>query len=276
MYNHKAGRTEFNPNGTPTAVAASSQVGIHASNSDTLFFPSNNVVPSYPYILPEVPSNTAYHRSAYNHANRAHLSNPPLPPPTQNPYRNPSSSYNNPHFIPPLPPPSHAFISPPSVYPPFPPQGDNLEHPHLHPQFSHYSVPPSVPTQYVYYIPSPQSPTVKTLPSVTHIPILTSKVDFFAWDEAVTSLLRANGIIGHILDPLDPHDPSRPDRVPLPMPVLPPSPSPTDLADLSRWWDADNTAQHVLTSRIGSIPRGLLPSPNLVTRTALSIYQTLM
>ena len=69
MYNHEAGRTEFNPNGTPTAVAASSQVGIHASNSDTLFFPSNNVVPSYPYILPEVPSNTAYHRSAYNHAN---------------------------------------------------------------------------------------------------------------------------------------------------------------------------------------------------------------
>ena len=48
-----------------------------------------------------------------------------------------------------------------------------------------------------------------------------------------------------------------------------------DLADLSRWWDADNTAQHILTSRIGSIPRGLLPSPNLVTRTALSIYQTL-
>ena len=132
-----------------------------------------------------------------------------------------------------------------------------------------------MPTQYIYYIPSPQSPTVKTLPSVTHVPILTSKVHFFAWDEAVTSLLHANGIIGHILDHFDPHDPYRPDRIPLPMPVLPPSPSPTDLADLSRWWDADNTAQHVLTSRIGSIPCGLLPSPNLVTRTVLSIYQTL-
>ena len=33
--------------------------------------------------------------------------------------------------------------------------------------------------------------------------------------------------------------------------------------------------QHILVSRLGSIPRGLLPSSTTVTRTALSIYQTL-
>jgi hypothetical protein len=60
-----------------------------------------------------------------------------------------------------------------------------------------------------------------------------------------------------------------------PASISPPLPTPTDLANSSHWWDTDNTAQHVLTSQIGSIPHGLLPSLNLVTRTALSIYQTL-
>ena len=102
-----------------------------------------------------------------------------------------------------------------------------------------------------------------------------NKADFFAWDEGVTSLLHANGLIGHILDPMDPIDPTRPDRVPSVMPVLPLSPTSADITCLTRWWDSDNIAQHILTSRIGSVPRGLLPSPNLVRRTALSIYQTL-
>jgi hypothetical protein len=82
-------------------------------------------------------------------------------------------------------------------------------------------------------------------------------------------------IIGHILDLLEPINSSHPDSVPIPMPILPPSPTQDNLADLMCWWDTDNTAQHILTAHIGSIPRGLLPSPNLVTRTALSIYQTL-
>jgi hypothetical protein len=116
-----------------------------------------------------------------------------------------------------------------------------------HKNFSHH---PSLPTQYVYYVPSPapQPSIVKTLPSVAHIPILTSKIDFFAWDEAVTLLFHANGIIGHIIDFLEPVDPSHPDRIYIPMPTLLTSPTPADLADLSCWWDMDNTAQHILTS----------------------------
>ena len=51
---------------------------------------------------------------------------------------------------------------------------------------------------------------------------------------------------------------------------------PDDLALLTLWGDEDNVAQHILTSRLGTIPHGLLPSSNLVARTALLIYQTLV
>jgi hypothetical protein len=69
---------------------------------------------------------------------------------------------------------------------------------------------------------------------------------------------------------------NRPDRVPVPMPILRVNPSQTDLADFNRWWDADNIAQHVLASRLGPIPRALLPSSTVATRTALSIYKMLV
>ena len=119
-------------------------------------------------------------------------------------------------------------------------------------------------------------PTVsKILPSVSHISILTSKLDFFAWDEGVTSLIRANGLIGHILDPSEPVDSNRPDCTPAIIPTLSVPPLPEDFIALNRLWDEDNVAQHILVSCLGSIPRGLLPSLNLATRTALSIYKML-
>ena len=120
------------------------------------------------------------------------------------------------------------------------------------------------------------STSLKPLPTVTHIPLLTSKLDFFAWDEGVTSLIRANGLIGHVLDPSEPVDPNHPDRVPTLVPTLSMHPTPQDIAALNRWWDDDNIAQHILVSCLSSIPRGLLPSPNLFTRTALSIYKMLV
>ena len=44
----------------------------------------------------------------------------------------------------------------------------------------------------------------------------------------------------------------------------------------NRWWAKDNVAQHILLSRLGPVPRGLIPAANIVTRTALSIYNILL
>ena len=144
------------------------------------------------------------------------------------------------------------------------------------------------PIQYVYCLPTPSAPfsptshssshtPSRTLPSVSHISILNSKSDFHTWDEGVTSLLRHLGLLGHILDPSEPLDLSRPDRVPLPEPILPASPTPAALTAFTRWWDDDNIAQHVLVARLGSTPRGrgLLPSSSIANRSARSIYSTL-
>ena len=51
----------------------------------------------------------------------------------------------------------------------------------------------------------------KTLPFITHLSVLMSKLDFFAWDKGVTSSLHAHGPLGHILDPAEPLDPLQPD-----------------------------------------------------------------
>jgi hypothetical protein len=264
-----------------------SHAGILASTSDDLFHPiHNNSIPSFPYTLPDVPFhqnrplNTAYIPS-FPHipVNRDHLSHPPLPPHnfpvhSSSSYNNPNFTIPQPHFIPTDRIASHSptqFRSPPFV------------HQHIQNQQSQQNQQNFPPVQYIYYVPqpsslpnSPSSHVSRTLPNVSHIPILSSKSDFFAWDEAATSLLRANGLFGHILDSSHVPDPSRPDMIANAMPTLPISPSPDDLASLTRWWDDDNVAQHILTSRIGSVPRGLLPLPNLVARTALSIYQTLV
>ena len=115
----------------------------------------------------------------------------------------------------------------------------------------------------------------KTLLSVAHIPLLTSKHDFFPWDKGVQALIRANELIGHILDPSAFVDPSCPDLCPTPPPVLTMSSSPRDIDSSNRWWAEDNVAQHILVTRLGGVPQRLLPSSLTNTRTALSIYQIL-
>ena len=78
------------------------------------------------------------------------------------------------------------------------------------------------------------------------------------------------------MDPSEPIDPTRPDLRAKPVPVLPLSPSSADLAALNLWWDADNVVQHILVSRLGSVPCSIIPSPNIVTHTALSIYKMML
>lgn len=49
-----------------------------------------------------------------------------------------------------------------------------------------------------------------------------------------------------------------------------------DLAASNLWWDEDNVSQHILVSHLGSIPHSIIPSPIIVTHTALSIYKMMV
>ena len=261
----------------PSRLRPPSQNGIVASSSDTVqkllgrFHPVPGATNSRVFTLPNVPFNPNPHY----HTNNRRVNTPLRQIPSY------SSSYNNPTFsIPPVNP-NNPLITPPGVPPQIPPRVCSQPvHDHFQPYYPGYHplpfpVNPSPPTPALPTSSLALPAVSKTLPSVSHIPTLTSKLDFFAWDEGVTSLIRANGLIGHILDPSEPVDPYRPDRIPALIPVLSVPPLPEDFTALNRWWDEDNIAQHILVSRLGSIPRGLLPSPNISTRTALSIYKML-
>ena len=271
-----------------------------ASTSDDLFRPHTGDPSTYTFHLPNIPFNPNPCYNAYNHKHHRILP--------------PSTSYNNPFFsVPPLssndiPVPTTPLprnlasrrLGPPPLIPPRP----SLCHHHV---FDYHSQSPfdhpapdrtvhsqAIPLQPSYHAhsvdhrlhrsfsPSPSLPpssfhTVsKTLPTVAHIPLLTSKHDFFPWDEGVHTLICANGLIGHILDPSAFMDPTCPDLCPTPPPVLSMSSGPLDIEASNRWWQVDNIVQHILVSRLGSVPRGLLPSSSTTTRTALSIYQTLL
>ena len=260
------GRHHLRP---PPESLFESQAGVIASSSDDLFHPATNTVPSsHPYTLPNLPPDPD------PRANRAYISRPisssrPLPHPSV------FSSYNNPSFT--VPPP-HSFYTGPVGPPPLPylPFAPPIPHqfipkqpqsfppayaqPFQQSSSSHPLHPPDGPVRpsSALRTSSPSPTRSKTLPSVTHIPLLTSKHDYFAWDEAVTALIHANDLIGHILEPMSPIDPNRPDLAPTPLPVLPLSPSASNIAALNRWWSKD-------VSRVGfflhqTLPH-VLPSP---------------
>ena len=283
------GQTSFTPRQAYTAQMdleshLSPQGGIIASSSDDLFHPVSGIPTTSVYTLPDVPFNPNPHYHAYiQQPNRISRPLPTI-----------SSSYNNPSFTIPPPPDSNILrnnslsINPLGPPPPLPPCPRMLplynQHQPYYPTYNAMArsiVSPSPSASLPVLAPSSPlslstSSSLKPLPSVTHIPLLTSKLDFFAWDEGVTSLIRANGLIGHVLDPSEPVDPSRPDRVPTLIPTLSMHSTPQNIAALNQWWDDDNIVQHILVSRLSSIARGLLPSPNLITRTALSIYKMLV
>ena len=293
-------------------VQSLSQAGLIASSSDNLFHPVATVPPSYVYSLPNVPSNPRFHnydpintfqrplpyrstRSSYNNPRfdippaPLHPSSPinvPLRPPAPIPPRirhfSPSHiqqpQYNHSHH--------HAYNHPQHAYNHIQPAYNHFPPSPVQPLYHNQPLPNTFPHQNSFaHIPPPlplssPSPVTcsasKTLPTVSHIQILTSKLDFYAWDEGVTSLLRANNLIGHILDPSAYVDPTRPDLAPLPAPILTATSTIPEIELSNRWWANDNIAQHILVARLGSVPRGLLPASNITTRTALSIYKLLL
>ena len=230
------------------------QGGVIASSSDNLFHPISHDSAPYVFNLPHVPVPQNPRFRAYNHS--------PFSCPL--PYPSSFTSYNNPSFtLPPLPPNGQHVqnslpMGPPPPVPPRPIFHDYHSH-FVHPQnayvpshppfnqflpaYNHF-VPYMQPPQPPPPSPSPSSSVTpihhttsssKTLPTVTHIPVLTSKHDFFPWDEGVNALIRANGLVGHILDPSSYVDPSRPDLAPTPAPSLSLSSTPREIEASNRW-----------------------------------------
>ncbi len=132
------------------------------------------------------------------------------------------------------------------------------------PRFGQHGIPPRSPARPAL-APAPSIP-MKVLPSVTHIPTLNVKRDFNAWIQSVDQTITSLGLYDHICDndygqdldtlnpALPPVDPSfRSDiRPSYPPPALTRLSADTDRQAYAKWWEDDNRAQWVLTSKLGS------------------------
>ncbi|KAF4622305.1 hypothetical protein D9613_009050 [Agrocybe pediades] len=109
-------------------------------------------------------------------------------------------------------------------------------------------------------------PLSSKFPAVSTIPLLTSKLDFLPWDNAITGLLHYHEIGGHILDPAIPQDPNR---------MVNPIPYPQDgtPAEQKKWIRVDGAVRYILTARLGPIPTSLLSGS--LERTAFSVYSSI-
>ena len=129
-------------------------------------------------------------------------------------------------------------------------------------------------------VPSAAPPTTtKTLPAIGHIPLLSGRSDFSAWNNGVRSLIRHLGYTGHIVNPPAPGITPRPDRIPTYPPFLTDTPTAAELAISRIWWDEDNIVSHILTSRLSASVLSIIPfdddDESLVPRTARTIYELL-
>jgi len=133
---------------------------------------------------------------------------------------------------------------------------------------------PVFPYPYVTF-PLPSFPTsTHSLPTTSHIPLLNGQADFSAWHDGIKALIRNLGSFGHVASLADPVPPDRLDMVPSFPPALTPTSPPEERLACTRWWDLDNTIEHVLLARLGSSARMVLPEDGS-DRTARLIYETL-
>ena len=206
------------------------------------------------------------------------LQSPPFISNNQRPHTFPSH-FPQPHFFQPPPqfysqpqPYGHQYFSQPQPY----------FYPHVFPSHNQNNV-PFVPTALVP-TPSPSVPSVsstapKALPSVSHIPLLSGRSDFSAWNNGVRSLILYLGHAGHIASPPATGIIPRPDRVPSYPPTLSSVPSATELATSRSWWEDDNIVSHILTSRLTAPVLSILPfdddDESIEPRTSRTIYDLL-
>jgi hypothetical protein len=97
------------------------------------------------------------------------------------------------------------------------------------------------------------SSSTRSLPTVSHIPLLSRWTDFGAWNNGVCTLLLHLGCLGHISDPPAGSYAALPDQIPTYPPLLSVSPTPPEFSDYKFWWEQDNVASHVLLSRLSSV-----------------------
>ena len=119
-------------------------------------------------------------------------------------------------------------------------------------------------------------PSVRNLPTLTHIPILSSRLDFAARDSGVHSTLRSLGLVGHIASQDNPVDPLRHDMLPSFPPHVVDQRNQGKLIAYQRWWEQDVVADHVVSTRLASIVRASIPPDNIMgARTAHGVYKSI-
>jgi hypothetical protein len=101
------------------------------------------------------------------------------------------------------------------------------------------------------------SPT--TLPTVTHIPLLTGRSDWGPWFAAVGNHIRNLGLIPHVCDDPKQGDPFDPGRIPTYSPVITMLSMQAELSAWESWWRSDGIAGHILTSWLSASARSQLP-----------------
>ena len=203
---------------------------------------------------------------------------PVLPPPLPNipPQHNQPPQF--PPHMPPLQPPYHPQ-APPYGGGPFSQFPHSSSYPPNYSFLPNYVLPPPV-SGFTHFAPnnfSSNSPSsVRNLPTLTHIPILSSRLDFAAWDSGIRSTLRSLGLVGHIASQDDPVDPLRHDTFPSYPPRVVDQHNQAELVAYQRWWEQDVVADHVVSTRLSSIVRASLPPDNIMgTQTARAVYESI-
>ena len=261
------------------------------------FLNQNQFTPSQPfhYDIPPHFNRHRSHRLHDHHNSRAY---------TQSFQPQQHQMYAQPTFYPPsFPPLYHPYYTVP--YPQYPPPLSHNHHQHHNNVQQHIHQPP--PTQHYQnsYPPSPPiitaplsspirplvynntvvpstivpSPSSKTLPTVSHISILSGRSDFGAWNDGVRALIQHLGYTGHISNPSPLGINPRPDRIPTYPPVLPDNPTGDEFSLYKLWWECDNVVTHILLSRLHPSVRAILPSDDdddtAVPRTSRTVYSIL-
>jgi len=118
--------------------------------------------------------------------------------------------------------------------------------------------------------------SIWSLPTLTHIPILSGRLDFAPWDSGIRSILWSLGLVSHIVIPGDPIDPLWLETLPSYPPNLAQGYGQADLQVYRQWWDWDVIADHVISTRLSNLVRVSIPPNNILgTRMARTVYEAI-